>query len=157
MDERAGRMASRRRGRKGVDRLIRSFKVLQKEGVVIMQLRILGLELEGGAEALQRFLVATLRLEGVPHLLQDLPAEDPGLLVFAVQNQSVVERVAGLFEPTETVQRLCLRHPCMVVVRVQLEALADQLEAFLVSSEVVESVALRVQRVIKVGLDLQAL
>src|SRR5256885_7854312 len=100
-------MASRRRGRKGVDRLIRSFKVLQKEGVVIMQLRILGLELEGGAEALQRFLVATLRLEGVPHLLQDLPAEDPGLLVFAVQDQSVVEGIAGLRSEERRVGKEC--------------------------------------------------
>src|SRR5438034_9246534 len=98
---------------------------------MVEKLRVLGLELKGGAEALQRFLVAPLRLESVPHLLEDLAAEDPGLLVFAVQDQRVVERVAGLLEPAETVPLVRLRHPCMNIVRDQLDALSDPLEAFL--------------------------
>src|SRR5947208_10731438 len=98
---------------------------------MVEKLRVLGLELKGGAEALQRFLVAPLRLESVPHLLEDLAAEDPGLLAFAVQDECVVERVAGLPEPAETVQRLRFRHPSMSVVRGQFEPLPNQLDAFL--------------------------
>src|SRR5881397_341910 len=112
---------------------------------MVPQLRIVRLDLQGGPEALERLVVATLRLERVPHLFEDLPAEHPGFVERAVQDERVVQRVAGFLEPAELVERFRLRHPCVVVVRVELEALADQLEAF------------RVQRVVEIGLNLEAL
>ena len=156
-DEGLRGMAFRSRGRVVFDRFVDAFEILQKEGSVVVQLRVLGIEVQGGAEALQRLIVAAFGLEGVPHLLQDLAAEHPRLLVFTVQDERVVQRVPRLLESAKTVQGLGLRHPRMVVVRIQLEALADQLEAFLVPAEVVERVALRVQRVVEVRLDLEAL
>src|SRR5437867_9361553 len=124
---------------------------------MIPQLRIVRLDLQGGPEALERLVVAPFRLERIPHLFQDLPAEDPGLLERAVQDERVVQRVAGFLESAEMMEGLRLRHPRVVVVRVQLEALADQLEALLVTAERIESVAFRVERIVEIALDLEAL
>src|SRR2546425_2547176 len=86
---------------------------------MVPQLRIVRLDLQGGPEALERLVVATLRLKRVPHLFEDLPAEHPGFVERAVQDERVVQRVAGFLEPAEMVERLRLRHPCVVVVRVE--------------------------------------
>src|SRR6058998_2935266 len=87
---------------------------------MVPQLRIVRLDLQGGPEALERLVVAPLRLERVPHLFEDLPAEHPGFVERAVQDERVVQRVAGFLESAELVERLRLRHPCVVVVRVEL-------------------------------------
>src|SRR5256885_17203986 len=102
---------------------------------MVPQLRIVRLDLQGGPEALERLVVATFRLERVPHLFEDLPAEHPGFVERAGQDERVVQRVAGCLVPAGMGVRLRLRHPSWVVVRVELAALADELEAFLFSAE----------------------
>src|SRR2546425_12394008 len=57
VDEGVRGVAFRCRGRVRLDRLVRPLEIFQKEGVVVMELRVPRLELEGSTEALQPLLV----------------------------------------------------------------------------------------------------
>src|SRR2546425_152712 len=90
-DEGVGSMGSRRRAGVRVDRLLDALEILEEDPLVVAKLRVLRLEFQGGAEALERLLVAPFGLEGVPHFFEDLTTKHPRLVERPVQDQGVVQ------------------------------------------------------------------
>src|SRR5207244_10590186 len=86
-DEGVGSMGSRRRAGVRVDRLLDALEILEEDPLAVAKLRVLRLEFQGGAEALERLLVAPFGLEGVPHFFEDLTTKHPRLVERPVQDQ----------------------------------------------------------------------
>src|SRR3989442_11513881 len=100
-DEGVGSMGSRRRAGVRVDRLLDALEILEEDPLVVAKLRVLRLEFQGGAEALERLLVAPFGLEGVPHFFEDLTTKHPRLVVRPGQDQSDAQRISSLLLQAE--------------------------------------------------------